>query len=132
MLDAATVYGTSHIGASTHQAQEAIASEVCRIVRCFLTSEVVPNVVNICSNTPARFALILRALDEVGVLANVLGVMKRHGLNVEECTNTVFEGARAACTKLRISGRPSEACLTEIRAFDEVFHVDVIALPNLA
>ena len=132
ILDDAMVYGTPHIGASTEQAQEAIANEACRIVRCFLTSEEVPNVVNICSNTPARFAVVLRALDEVGVLANVLGVMKRHGLNVEECTNTVFDGARAACTKLRISGRPSEACLAEIRAFEEVFHVDVIALPNLA
>jgi D-3-phosphoglycerate dehydrogenase len=28
--------------------------------------------------------------------------------------------------------RPSEACLKEIRAFDEVLHVDVVTLPNLA
>lgn len=132
MLSLGTVYATPHIGASTEQAQEAIAGEVCGIVRAFLTREEVPNVVNVCRNTPARFAVVLRALDEVGVLANVLGVLKRHGLNVEECSNTVFEGAKAACTKLRVSGRPGEHCLDEIRAFDEVFHVDVISLPNLA
>jgi len=126
------VYGTPHIGASTHQAQMAIADEVSRIVRAFLTEEEVPNVVNVCRNTPARWALVLRASDEVGVLANVLNVIKRHGLNIEEIANTVFEGAAAACTKLRLSGRPSESCLTEIRAFEEVFHVHVVPLPKLA
>lgn len=128
----ALVYGTPHIGASTEQAQRAVAVEVARIVRAFLTEEEVPNVVNVCRNTPARYALVLRSRDEVGVLANVLNVIKRHGLNIEEIVNTVFDGAHAACTKLRLSGRPGEDCLSEIRAFDEVFHVDVVALPNLA
>ncbi len=132
-LGPATVFaGTPHIGASTEQAQRAVVREVARIVRAFLTEEEVPNVVNVCRNTPARWALVLRSRDEVGVLANVLNVIKRHGLNIEEIVNTVFDGAHAACTKLRLSGRPGEDCLQEIRAFDEVFHVDVVALPNLA
>jgi D-3-phosphoglycerate dehydrogenase len=130
--DDAVVYGTPHIGASTEQAQVAVATDVARIVRAFLTEEEVPNVVNVCRNTPARYALVLRSRDEVGVLANVLNVIKRHGLNIEEIVNTVFDGAQAACTKLRLTGRPGEDCLSEIRAFDEVFHVDVVALPNLA
>jgi D-3-phosphoglycerate dehydrogenase / 2-oxoglutarate reductase len=126
------VYGTPHIGASTEQAQVAIATEASSIVRAFLTSEDVPNVVNVCRNTPARYALVLRAEDSVGVLANVFNVLKRHGLNIEECTNTVFDGAAAACTKLRLSARPGDTCLQEIRAFREVWHVDVVTLPNLA
>jgi len=126
------LYGTPHIAASTEQAQRSIAREVVHIVRDFLTEEEVPNVVNVCSNTPARWALVLRSRDEVGVLANVLNVVSRHGLNIEEITNTVFEGAAAACTKLRVTGRPGKDCLSEIRAFDEVFHVDVVQLPNLA
>jgi len=68
----------------------------------------------------------------VGTFANVLNVIKRHGINVEEIANTVFEGGGAACAKLRLVSRPSEACLHEIRAFDEVLHVDVVTLPNLA
>jgi D-3-phosphoglycerate dehydrogenase / 2-oxoglutarate reductase len=128
----ALVYATPRIGASTEQAQIATSHEVARIVRAFLTEEEVPNVVNVCKNTPARFALVVRSRDEVGVLANVLNVIKRHGLNVEEVANTVFDGAKAACTKLRLSGRPGDDCLREILAFDEVFHVDVVALPNLA
>jgi D-3-phosphoglycerate dehydrogenase len=132
ILNAGLVYGTPHIGASTGQAQQAIAAEVARIVRCFLTEEELPNVVNICKTTPARYCLVLRARDRVGVLANVASVIKRHGLNIEEVHNTVFQGAVAACTKLRLSGRPAEDCLQEIRAFEEVLHVDVVPLPNLA
>jgi len=92
----------------------------------------VPNVVNVCARSPARYQMVVRSLDKVGVLANVLGVVKRHGLNVEELSNTIFDGAIAACTKLRVTGRPSEACISEIKAFDEVMGVDVVALPNLA
>jgi D-3-phosphoglycerate dehydrogenase len=132
VLDAGTVYTTPHIGASTLQAQHATATEVARTVRAFLTEEDVPNVVNVCRNTPARYALILRGRDEVGVLANVFGVLKRHGLNVEECSNTVFDGAQATCTKLRLSSRPGDTCLAELRAFDEVLHVSIVQLPNMA
>lgn len=128
----AVVYGTPHIGASTDQAQRAIAAETARIIRSFLTEEDVPNVVNICATTPARYAIILRMKDKVGVLANTLSVLKRHGINIEEISNTVFEGATATCTKLRVSGRPSDACMKEIGAFDEVLHVDMVPLPNLA
>ena len=67
-----------------------------------------------------------------GFWSNVLNVIKRHGLNVEEIANTVFDGASATCTKLMLSGRPSERCRMEIRAFHEVLHVDAIALPNMA
>ncbi|HVY45952.1 MAG TPA: NAD(P)-dependent oxidoreductase [Minicystis sp.] len=132
LLGRGTVYGTPHIGASTEQAQRAIAAETARIVRSFLTEETVPHVVNICATSPARYVVVLRMLDKVGVLANTLSVLKRHGINIEEISNTVFEGAQATCSKLRVSGRPSDSCLKEIAAFAEVLHVDVVTLPNLA
>jgi D-3-phosphoglycerate dehydrogenase len=80
----------------------------------------------------ARFQMVIRMLDKVGTFANVLAVIKRHGINVEEVTNTVFEGGDASCAKLRVVSRPTEAALHEIRAFEEVLHVDVVTLPNLA
>jgi D-3-phosphoglycerate dehydrogenase len=133
LLALPSVYATPHIGASTSQAQSAIAAETVRIVRSFLGEGEVPNVVNVCARSPARYQLVVRHLDRVGVLANVLAVIKRHGINVEELSNTVFEGARAACAKIRLGGRPSDACLAEISAFaDEVLHVDLVPLPNLA
>jgi D-3-phosphoglycerate dehydrogenase len=126
------VYGTPHIAASTDQAQLAIATETVRVIRSFLIEGVVPNVVNVQPASAARFQLMIRMVDKVGTFANVLAVIKRHGINVEEVTNIVFEGAVASCAKLRLIQRPSEACLSEIRAFDEVLHVDMVALPNLA
>ncbi len=126
------IYGTPHIAASTDQAQLAIASETVRVIRSFLLEGNVPNVVNVSTATNARFQIVIRMVDKVGTFANVLAVIKRHGINVEEVTNTVFEGAVASCAKLRVVSRPSEACLHEIRAFDEVLHVDVVTLPNLA
>ena len=40
------VYGTHHIGASTDQAQEAIAAETVRIVKHFMDTGRAPNAVN--------------------------------------------------------------------------------------
>jgi D-3-phosphoglycerate dehydrogenase len=126
------VYGTPHIAAATDQAQLSIASEAVRVIRSFLLERTVPNVVNVSSSTASRFQLVIRMMDKVGTFANVLSVLKRHGINVEEVTNTVFEGGVAACAKLRLLSRPTEACLAEIKAFDEVLHVDLVTLPMLA
>jgi D-3-phosphoglycerate dehydrogenase len=126
------VYGTPHIAAATDQAQLAIATETVRVIRSFLLEGMVPNVVNVMSSTAARFQLVIRMQDKVGTFANVLAVLKRHGINVEEVSNTVFEGGAAACAKLRLLSRPTEACLAEIKAFDEVLHVDLVTLPMLA
>lgn len=130
--DGGFVYGTPHIAASTDQAQLAIATETVRVIRSFLLEGVVPNVVNVINASTSRFLLVIRMLDKVGTFANVLNVIKRHGINVEEIANTVFEGGGAACAKLHVASRPSEACLREICAFGEVLHVDVVTLPNLA
>src|SRR5580692_7379859 len=126
------IYGTPHIAAATDQAQLAIAAETVRVVRSFLLEARVPNVVNVSSSSAARFQLVIRRVGKVGTFAHVLAVLKRHGINVEEVTNTVFEGGVAACAKLRLLLRPTEACLAEIRAFDEVLHVDLVTLPMLA
>jgi D-3-phosphoglycerate dehydrogenase len=133
ILETGLVYAVPHLGASTDEAQIAIANETVRILRSFLTKGEVPNVVNIAESSWSRYQLVVRHVDQVGALANVLGVLKRHGINVQELDNTVFEGARAACAKIRLSSRPSDACLSEIMAFSgEVLHVDLVTLPNLA
>lgn len=126
------LYATPHIAASTDQGQLAIATECVRVIRSFLLEGTVPNVVNVMNLSTARFQMVIRMLDKVGTFANVLAVIKRHGINVEEVTNTVFDGGGASCAKLRVVSRPSEACMHEIRAFEEVLHVDLVTLPNLA
>jgi len=133
ILRSGLVYAIPHIGASTDQAQTAIAAECVRILRSFLMKGEVPNVVNISQTFWSRYQLVVRHIDRVGALANVLGVLKRHGIDIHELDNTVFEGGRAACCKIRLGSRPSEDCLSEIMAFsDEILHVDLVTLPNLA
>ncbi|HEX9294312.1 MAG TPA: phosphoglycerate dehydrogenase [Polyangiaceae bacterium] len=126
------VYATPHIGASTEQAQDAIACETVRIVRSFLVEGYVPNVVNVGAISPAQFQLVVRHLDRVGVLASVLSVIKQHEINVEEVSNTIFDGAVAACAKLRLDTRPTAQCLTEIARCADVLHVDLVPLPAAA
>jgi D-3-phosphoglycerate dehydrogenase len=127
LLSLPSVYATPHIGASTEQAQMAIAKETVRIVRSFLAEGEVPNVVNVSVASPARFQLVVRHLDKVGVLANVLSAIKRYEINVEELSNTVFDGAEAAYAKIRLGSRPTPACLDEITA--QVLHVNLVPLP---
>jgi len=123
------VYATHHIGASTAQAQDAIAAEAVRIVAAFVREGSVPNCVNIARSSPARARLVVRHHDKVGVLANVLGAIREAGINVEEVQNTVFEGAAAACCAIQLDVVPGEALLQRIRARrDEVIFVECFTL----
>jgi D-3-phosphoglycerate dehydrogenase len=123
------VYGTHHIGASTAQAQDAIARETVRIVASFLRTGRVPNCVNVARKTPARARLVIRHFDKVGVLANVLGLIREAGINVEEVQNTVFEEARAASCSIDLDDAPPAELLEKIRARkDEILFVDRVDL----
>jgi D-3-phosphoglycerate dehydrogenase len=122
------VYGTHHIGASTAQAQDAIAAETVRIVRTFLRSGRVPNCVNVASKTPARARLVVRHLDQVGVLADVLSLVREAGINVEEVQNTIFEEARAASCSIDLDERPGAELLGRIRERAGVLFVDLVDL----
>ena len=109
------VYGTHHIGASTDQAQEAIAAETVRIIRAFKDTGRVPNVVNLARQTPARYRLIVRHRDRPGVLAHVFDHLREGNINVQETENIVFEGAEAAVASINLDGAPDAALLERIR-----------------
>jgi D-3-phosphoglycerate dehydrogenase len=124
------VYGTHHVGASTKQAESAIADEAVRIVRAFVERGAVPNCVNLIQRSPARWQLVVRHFDRVGVLANVLASLRRHDINVAEMDNQLFDGAIAACATIRVESEIPPECLAEIRGrTEEVIHASVIAIP---
>lgn len=102
------VYGTHHIGASTDQAQEAIAAETVRIVKTFKDTGRVPNVVNLAKKTTATVSLIVRHKDERGVLAAVFGRLSQAGLNAQETENIIFEDAGAAIVRINLDKAPPE------------------------
>jgi D-3-phosphoglycerate dehydrogenase len=105
------VYGTHHIGASTDQAQEAIAAETVRIVASYKDTGKVPNVVNLAKKTPATHMLVVRHRDRPGVLAHVFEHLRSSNINVQETENVIFEGAQAAVARINLDGAPSEFLL---------------------
>ena len=110
------IYGTHHIGASTAQAQEAIAAETVRIIQTFQETGDVPNAVNLAKSTPATCTLVVRHLDRPGVLASVLDAISAAPINVQEMENIVFEGAEAAVARINLEAVPAPPLLDEIRA----------------
>ena len=123
------VYGTHHIGASTDQAQEAIAAETVRIIRNYKETGRVPNVVNLARRTPATHMLVVRHRDRPGVLAHVFNHLRQADLNVQETENIVFEGAEAAVARINLDGAPSaDLCRTIKSENADVLDLQLVTL----
>ena len=125
------VYGTHHIGASTDQAQEAIAGETVRIIKTYQETGQVPNVVNLCKQSPATHMLVVRHRDHPGVLAHVFDHIKAAHINVQEMENVVFDGAEAAIARIHLDQSPAAAVLDSIRSGNEdIIELTLINLRN--
>jgi D-3-phosphoglycerate dehydrogenase len=109
------IYGTHHVGASTEQAQVAIAHEVIRIVQSYRTTGEVPNVVNRLAKSSATHVLTIRHRNRPGVLAHVFGVLAGASINVEEVENIIYHGAHATLARIHLDGQPEPAALARIR-----------------
>jgi D-3-phosphoglycerate dehydrogenase / 2-oxoglutarate reductase len=124
------VYGTHHIGASTDQAQEAIAGETVRIIRTFKDTGRVPNVVNLARITPATHMLVVRHRDRPGVLAHVFTELRTAGLNGQETENVIFDGAEAAVARINLDGAPDTATVRAVGAHADVLDVQLVSLSS--
>ncbi len=123
------VYGTHHIGASTEQAQTAVAEAACKTILHWVKTGEVDNCVNIKTLGSSKGRLIVRHLDRVGVLANLLGCLKEAKLNVQNMKNLIYSGDEAAaCAHINISGRVSDDLAQRLRQIDDVLDVKVIEL----
>jgi D-3-phosphoglycerate dehydrogenase len=109
------VFGTHHVGASTDQAQVAIAHEVIRVVQSFRATGEVPNVVNRLARSSATHVLTIRHRNRPGVLAHVFGVLAGAEINVEEVENIIYHGAQATLARIHLDGQPESSALTRIR-----------------
>ena len=123
------VYGTHHIGASTSQAQEAIAAETVRIIKTFKDTGKVPNVVNLSEGTPAAHLLVVRHRDRPGVLAHVFNEIKAVNINVQEMENIVFAGAEAAIARISLDAPLDDSTLKMIAAGNaDIFELSLLVL----
>lgn len=121
------VYGTHHIGASTAQAQEAVADEAVRVILSWRDTGAAPNCVNMAVTTEATHSLVVRHEDRVGVLAEVLDQLRRHAINVQEMENAIFLGGQAACARIRVESAPPPELLDALRAMEPIFDVKLVA-----
>jgi D-3-phosphoglycerate dehydrogenase len=123
------VYGTHHIGASTDQAQEAIAAETVRVITAYMTTGKVPNVVNLSKVSPASHMLVVRHCDRPGVLAHVFNQLRQGGLNVQETENIIFEGAEAAVARINLDSEPAPGVVAALREGNsDILDVRVVPL----
>jgi D-3-phosphoglycerate dehydrogenase len=123
------VYGTHHIGASTEQAQNAIADEVVAIVKQYRDCGTVKNWVNRAKATEAAYQLVIRHFDKPGVLANVFNSLKTESINIQEVENLIFDGSDTAVCSLRLESKPSDYTLEMIRSrTQEVIQVQLVKL----
>jgi D-3-phosphoglycerate dehydrogenase len=120
------VVGTHHIGASTEQAQRAIAAGVVEVIDAFERGEIL-HCVNLASTRLGSCALHVRHYDRVGVLAQVLDLLRRGSLNVEQMENRIFLGGNAAVATIDVAGEIPAALLAAIDAIPDVIHASVIA-----
>ncbi len=116
ILQVPGVYGTHHVGASTDQAQVAIAHEVLRVVQAFQATGEVPNVVNRLARSSASHVLSIRHRNRPGVLAHVFGVLANAKINVEEVENIIYHGAQATPARIHLDGQPGNGALERIRS----------------
>ena len=121
------VVATHHIGASTEQAQHAIAAGVTEIVEAFVAGEA-RDCVNLDPSRLGSVTLTVRHLDRVGVLAQVLDRLRTEGLNVEHMENRVFRGGQAAVASIDVAGETSAALLTALREIPHVLGVSEVEL----
>ena len=125
LADHPNLYMTHHIGASTQQAQDATAMEAARVILTFDNEGDVPNCVNLAEQTTATHQITVRHRDQVGVLAGVLDEMRRANWNIQEMSNRIFEGSKAAVASIRFDGPFKKDIARRIEDSDDVFAVSV-------
>jgi D-3-phosphoglycerate dehydrogenase len=119
------VVGTHHIGASTAQAQKAVADGVIEIIDAFGRGEIL-NCVNLAPTRLGTHTLHVRHFDRVGVLAGVFDILRRRDLNVEQMENRVFEGRNAAVATIDVVGEVGPDLIAALEALNDVLHVSAV------
>jgi len=122
------IYVTHHIGASTEQAQNAVAEETVRIIKDYLTSGVIAHWVNRAKITDAKYQLVVKHYDKPGVLASVLNVIREANINIEEIENVIFEGGVVACCTMKLKEPLPQELLNQIKNNENVLSVSHVVL----
>lgn len=126
------VVGSHHIGASTAQAQIAVADEACAVIEAFQATGRPTNCVNLTKPARSDHNLVVRHLDKVGVLAAVLDGLSADGVSIGEMENQIFDGEEAAVARLRLRGRPSDQTLSRLCDHPHILSLACVPSPRSA
>jgi D-3-phosphoglycerate dehydrogenase len=117
------IYITHHIGASTEQSQNAVAAETVRIIQKYINSGVIEHWVNKSKITAAKYQLVVKHYDKPGVLASILDIIRKKGINIEEIENVIFDGGLAACCTMKLKSEVTSEMLSEMRATHDILNI---------
>lgn len=117
------IYVTHHIGASTQQAQDAVAQEVVNIIENFVKFGKINNWVNRSEVNNNKFQLVVKHYDRPGVLASILEVIRQGDINVEEVENVIFDGGYVASCTMALGNTAPEEMINSIRKSPNVLTV---------
>ena len=122
------IYVTHHIGASTEQAQDAVAEETINIINHFIHSGVIDHWVNRAKITDAHYQLVVKHYDKPGVLAGVLDILRQGDINVEEIENVIFDGGIAASCTMKLKNAATADMLKKMSENSNVISVSHVEI----
>lgn len=128
LKDNPNVYITHHIGASTEQAQNAVAQETVRIIKDYTTSGVIAHWINRAKITDAKYQLVVKHFDKPGVLASILDEIRQGNINIEEIENVIFQGGIAASCTMKLKSPVSAEKLKAMQENPDVLSISHVAL----
>lgn len=122
------VYITHHIGASTEQAQDAVAEETVNIIKDFMKSGVIANWVNRSKISDSRYQLVIKHYDKPGVLASIMNIIRENDINIEEIENIIFDGGVVACCTMKLKRPVSTDMIKKMQQNANIMSVSHVAL----
>ncbi len=128
LQDNPNIYVTHHIGASTEQAQNAVAAETVRIIKEYTSSGIIAHWVNRAKASDAKYQLVVKHFDKPGVLAGILDVIRESNINIEEIENIIFEGGIAACCTMKLMGPANAEMLKRMNGNPNILSLSHVAI----
>ncbi|MBL1212033.1 MAG: phosphoglycerate dehydrogenase [Ignavibacteriae bacterium] len=122
------VYITHHIGASTKQAQDAVAQETVDIIMKYINSGIIAHWVNKAVMPDHLYQLAVKHFDKPGVLASVFDVLRMGDINIEEIENIIFEDGIVALCTMKLQSAATNEMLKTIRSNPNVLTVSHISV----
>ncbi|MFA3782954.1 NAD(P)-dependent oxidoreductase [Melioribacteraceae bacterium 4301-Me] len=128
LIELENVYVTHHIGASTEQAQNAVAEETVNIILNYIKSGVIAHWVNRAKVTDSHYQLVVKHYDKPGVLAAIMDVLRKGNINIEEVENIIFDGGLVACCTMKLRAPATSEMLESIRNNPNVISYSHVSL----